>query len=365
MNAYLFYLFLIYGTFFLAKHISGDRRVVITLGRYPIIRNKNIRDIICIMFISLPVILVLTNRFNVGTDYNNYLRMYNDYNSYGIYNYEWGTLAIFKLANLMGLEYKGVLFLFSFLGFGLASQFIRLHSSGKEYPLSVLFYLFLYFGPLCNIMAQTAAVSFLIVAYYGMKEQKTILTIVSIVLATMFHTSSIIMIAIYCLYVFDQKNKFRFVSAIVLIFGISTLISPSLLTKVLNALGFSNYLKYLDYNSIKTFLYLIIYRTPLYIIEILHKNSLIEKDRKNAFYYLLLLLEFICGVIGIRFSWIGRLMYSFSVSHVFVDAQIISMKENRNERIVLSLLIIAYYTIAFWLMHFFSGFDGIITFQMA
>lgn len=364
MNAYLFYLFLIYGTFFLAKHISSDRRVVITLGRYPIIRNKNIRDIICTMFISFPVILVLTNRFNVGTDFNNYLRMYNDYNSYGIYNYEWGILAIFKLANIMGLEYKGVLFLFSFLGFGLASQFIRLHSSGKEYSLSILFYLFLYFGPLCNIMAQTVAVSFLIVAYYGMKERKTVLTIVSIVLATVFHTSSIIMIYIYCLYVFDRKNKFRFVSAIVLIFGISVLISPSLLTKIIYIVGFRSYLKYLDYNSIRTFLYLLIYRAPLYIVELLFKKSLIEKDTKNAFYYLLLLLEFICGAIGIRFSWIGRLMYSFSVTHVFLDAQIITMKENRNERIALTLLIILYYTIAFWFIHFFSEFDGIMLFQI-
>lgn len=363
MNAYLFYLLLIYGTFFLAKLISGNERVVITLGRYPVVRNKNIRDIISIMFISLPIIFVLSNRYNVGTDFDNYLRMYNDYNSYGIYNYEWGTLAVFKLANLLKIKYKGVLFLFSVIGFGLASQFIKLHSSGKAYPLSILFYLFLYFGPLCNIMAQTAAVSFLVVAYYGMKEQKVILTIASIVLATLFHASSIVMIVVYCLYAFDQKNKIRFVSVIVIIFSIIILISPSVLTKILNIVGFTNYLIYLDYNSIRTFLYLLIYRVPLYIIELFYKKSLIAKDNNNSFYYWLLLLEFICGVIGIRFGWIGRLMYSFSIVHVFLDAQIITTQENRKDRIALSLLIIICYTITFWFTHFFSEFDGIMSFQ--
>jgi nitrate reductase NapE component len=367
MNALLLYYLVFFSTFLLFS-IEYHSQVKITAGR----KKSNLRNVIkSFIFLSIalvPVFIILVNRYMVGTDYGNYMRMYNDCIKYDYINYEYGIVTLFKISDAIGWEFKGFLFLAALLGINLSTVAIKRQCSPRYFPVAVLIYLFIYFGPACNIMAQVIAVSFAILAYEQMIKKNLKLYVIFCLLGSLFHLAILIIIPVYWAYNLEGKTRTRFVStSIIVLMGLFTLY-PSIISGILNGIGlakYSHYLQYLQYDKIKTFSFLLLYRSPLIILELLYRRKIVAQSKHNQLYYFLVVLEIASCILGIGIPWAGRLAYFFSVTHVFLVAKILEVTKNGNERLIVGIIIVAYFVIAFYMIHFFSEFDDIMVYQFA
>ena len=367
MSSLLIYIVLIFGTYLLFCLQNSLSYANVRIAPNIVIHHDRKFWIVILTAIAMiPVLYILTNRYMFGTDYKNYFRMYNDYFAYGFNNFELGTIALFNISKWLGWDFKGFLFLTSVFEMIVPALAIRRHCDRNVYPLAILFYLTIYFGPSTNIIAQVCALSFLIFAYEYMMKEQWIPVIIFCLIATLFHLSAVVCIIIYFLYVFDNRNRIRMLSIIVLAVGLVLAFFPSILYSILNLLGsgYAKYSEYLNYNRINTFFYILIYRAPLYIVEGIYHKRIVSKKPENKFYYLLIILEIACCIMGISMTWIGRITYFFSIGHVFLSCELIDSFENKNSRIIISTLFVLYFFVAFGFMHFFSEFDGIVNFQL-
>ncbi|MCI8565603.1 MAG: EpsG family protein [Lachnospiraceae bacterium] len=367
MSALSIYITLIFGTYLLFCIQNSLSHANIRVTQHTKIhRNSKLRIVFFTVIAMVPIIYVLTNRYMFGTDYKNYYRMYNDYFAYGFSNVEVGTIVLFNVSKWLGWDFKGFLFLTSVLEMIVPALAIRRHCERNVYPLAILFFLTLYFGPSTNIIAQVCALSFLIFAYEYMMKEQWIPVIIFCLIATMFHLSAIVGIIIYLLYVFDNRSRVRIISVVVLAVGLLLAFFPNILYSILNLLGsgYAKYVEYVTFDRINTFFYILVYRVPLYVIEGIYHKQIVASKGINRFYYLLIILEIAGCIMGISMAWIGRLIYFFSIGHVFLCCELINSVKNKGTRVFISTLFVFYYFVAFGFMHFFSEFDGIMNFQL-
>jgi len=326
-------------------------------------KNNVIKNNILISVALAPVIFLLVNRYMVGTDYYHYERMYIDYVKYNYINFEYGIAALIKISNEIGWGFKGFLFLCSIIGPFLSIAAIKRQCNLKYFPIAVLTYLIIFFGPACNIMAQVMAISFVILSIEQMLKKKWIFSIILCIIGSLFHIATLVMIPAYCAYSLEKKKKVKFASiSIIILVGLFAF-SPNMLSEILNWIGLGRYGNYIKDDKINTFLYLLIYRLPLILLELLYYRNIIKDSEYYQFYYFLIVLEIASCFLGIGIAWAGRLAYFFSITHVFLVAKILEVTKNSNERLIVKIIIIAYLIIEFYMMHFFSEFDGIVKYQ--
>ena len=364
MSSLLLYLILFIFCYIVLKIRFKHKKVCIRFGK--IVFSEKILDAITIAISIAPIIYILWNRVDVGTDYRHYLTIYNDYTNWGYINDEIGLIGIMKLSDILGWGYKGFLLIASLLGLGISSYAIKQVVDDDCYPIAMIMYLSLYFGPLCNIIAQTIALSFVVLAYKYCINKRPILFLIFCLFGMLFHKSAIVILPIYIIYN-NGKWVVRLIGVLSLLGAVLICIMPNSLYSLLNEVGLSNYLYVFD-KKIPTFLYVLFYRTPLYIMEfiILYKNTDMNKsdDYCITFWKWMLLLEVASCILGISISWGGRLVYYFSIAHVIIDTDIINNHSTMNRRLLTAGIFFAYYLIAFILMHFYSGFDGIMAYHL-
>lgn len=339
------------------------RKRIHILGRVKI--SEDIVDSLDIIIAIVPIILFLGLRVNVGTDYKNYFVVFHDYTEGGYANDELGLLCLFDIAKMSHTGYKGFLFLAAILSVGASvfaiKRLLRAYGDEKDFPMAVLFYLLLYFGPLCNIMAQMIALTFEIFAFEQIKKKRLLMFLLICLAGILFHTSFIVIIPIFFVYNYFNKKQVTIIAWMSLV--IASLISffPGILVFFLQKSFLKAYVGYIYGAHINTFLYFLIYRIPLYCIEIIMQP---EENEDNGFLQFLIYLEIAACIIGIRINWGGRLVYYFSVAHIFYDIKLINSNKNSGLNLS-SAIFILYYFAAFIMMHFYSGFDGIASIQFA
>lgn len=319
-----------------------------------------------------PIIFFLTNRVDVGSDYNNYMIYYERYVNWGyVGTMEVGVLVLYSLAAYLGMGYQGFLFLAAILSLFVSTMAIRTQVKKEFYPFAIVIFLCLYFGPTCNIMAQMMALSFLIFAYAQMYKKHAVKYIAFCLIAALFHTAALICIPIFFIYHFNGKRYVRVIAVGVLFFSVLMTSMPGLLQNFLITFGFGRYTQYFELEKTNTFIYLLIYRLPLYALEGVYYVSKIkvhkaktEIDDECRMYYFLIICEIASCILGIGVAWAGRLAYFFSVSHVLVSTHMLDKNHTYN-RFVIKYGILLYFIIYFVMVHFYSEFDVINKFTLS
>lgn len=363
MNTLLLYVGCFIFAFLFIKLLYNNR-IVLVSGNKHYVTNSWLYNFIVLFFSLLPVLYIIGERNNVGTDYTNYLTMYHDYTQWGYKNFEPAITFLFDVANWAGIDFKGFLWIAAVVSVFLSSYALCRYLDREYASIACLLYLCLYFGPACNIIAQTMALSFLIFSFDKIINKKPFAFLFLCFIAASIHTASLIIIPFYWIYNLTGKNRNWFVAIIALLLAIVFAIKPSAIVSILNSIGLSQYAVYARHASIKTFLVLFMYRFPLYILEIVSYKKIIEKDINYKLYYLFLVFELVGIILGIGISWIGRIVYFFSIAHVFIDLEIIKAEKHETIKLQYKWVLIAYYLVAFSMMHFVSDFDGINTYHM-
>ena len=317
-------------------------------------------DTINIIIAILPIILFLGLRVDVGTDYKNYYTVFHDYTVWGYANDEFGLLKLFDIAKISNTGYQGFLFLVAVLSAGgsifAIKRVLKVYGNDRDFPIATLVYFLLYFGPLCNIMAQMVALTFEILAFEQILNKKCIRFIIICAIGALFHMSFIVVIPLYFVYNYLSKKQTTIIGIICLILAGIVSFSPGLLVGILQNSFLRTYAVYILGKHINTFLYFLIYRIPLYFVEMLMHP---EDNEDNKFFKFLIILEIASCILGIRINWGGRLVYYFSIAHLFYDIKLINNGGTRKEKAIRTCVFVLYYVAAFLMMHFYSDFDSI------
>lgn len=152
-----------------------------------------------IFIVGMCVLFVLTGfrSENIGNDTRNYIYYFTYFQEHGIdgsTSFEIGFQIYCYLIGKLINDSHIFLIITALISYGVVGITIYKYSDNLEFSLCLFFCLF--FSLYTNAIRQGLAIAILLVAYYWIKEGHFIKAILAIVLATLFHTTSILMAAL-------------------------------------------------------------------------------------------------------------------------------------------------------------------------
>lgn len=248
--------------------------------------KTNKRIFIVVSFI-IPM-LIGGLRYNVGTDYMNYLNAYQNNENIDI-----GFSIFSRIARIFD-DFKVLFFMYNF--FTLLFLFIGLENVKNENRSKAYFiFLFLYYTTSFNAMRQMLAVSIIFCAYKYVYKNNFLKYSVMVLLASIFHTTAIFLLVLYPILKSTKKwQQIIFIlTLIVIILNYQYLLS--LLTKIPIFSHFEIY----NEKVVAEFSNKSLYLELLFCIFIyLHKSKIINYDKINSVYLYIY-------TMGVLFSFIG------------------------------------------------------------
>lgn len=168
------------------------------------------------------LIIVASNRYNVGTDFGAYFRYYYDFIYRVVYNFkltnEPGFGIIAKLATLIHDDGTTVLTFVSIITIGLA--LITIKNNTNRLTIATLLFVFLECWHYSfNAVRQCLAVTIVFCGYKYLKNGNFFRYIICILIAYLFHKSAIVMIAVYFVIrrEVNKRNVFLFIAGSIIV----------------------------------------------------------------------------------------------------------------------------------------------------
>lgn len=304
--------------------------------------NKTLRRIIYSFALLLPCLLSAYRANSIGTDVGTYLLPmteaaissddFSQYLNYSwfvvfryehVYDFEIGfTLIVYILSKIFKniFAVKFVIQLLSIL-----PVFVACKKVDKENLLwfyMLIYYLSIYNVSL-NLMRQAISMSFLLLGFVYLIKDYKFYTFISFCVAFLFHTSAIIGLFIYCIYMIlkynkycfykDQASKYIFATIVICLFSIFAFLFINNIVIFSDVIGFAKYSGYVSGNVVFLFSQLLI-RIPI-IIFFLYVYICNYKIRNNILTYtfiVLLLFDCICAQFSSVNTFGGRIALYFS-----------------------------------------------------
>ncbi|WP_338587934.1 EpsG family protein [Clostridium baratii] len=304
-------------------------------------KKINFFDYVLLLFL----ILVCGLRENVGTDYNLYKFYYSNINQNSRFELGFKDMIIFS--NNLGLSYNTFLLIVSAITMCLFYFLIKKYS---RKPASSIFYFVVlgYYAYSFNIIRQMLAISISLFGIKYIKEKKFIRYLVVILIASIFHSTALIMIPVY--FLLKLKNNIKNNVIIIFLCGIM----PFLYTKIFTFIV-TNFKQYNSYATINDFTftkpgsgtYVIGFiNFILFLIFLINKNKLKRIDEMNDNYIKLFSYSLIFTGLSFVNSVAVRGGYYLSIYLIFLLpnlANILFKEEHRKLEILIMLLFVIYY----------------------
>ena len=187
--------------------------------------KKELKILITLIGLSIPIVIGGI-RYNVGTDYTNYIDIFNLSKIYESNEYlGQGTEILFYLIVRIAVLFNNsqVLFwLFSFLTIAIMYKTITDNNRKLSTGLMVLLFLFLYYTTSFNIMRQALAVVIIAYSYKFIFNKDLIKFILAIIIASMFHITALLFLPFY--WVNSNNKKIKKIVQILMIFALIAII---------------------------------------------------------------------------------------------------------------------------------------------
>ncbi len=323
------------------------------------------------LIIFIPAIFA-GMRYGIGSDYDLYKLSYEKYSRmpyflfqrYGGISLEIGYFYLTKIAQLVFNNYQGILFLAALLSYGLAVVTMKRYGKYGNLGIMLLIYFVLYYAPSYNIVRQIIATSIIFYGFKYIEQKKIIKYVVTVIVATTFHTSALFCLPLYFLNFSSEKfSKTRQVIIMILAFLLP--LGFNLIFEYLSEIPiFSKYASiYTGQLSYSSNIMTIVLRLPILIPIIITSKKIIKKDNNNRFLILLYLLEFTAILMGFYMHWAFRIMYYCMFAEILLVPQIIKMFKGKS-KLIISVYFIAYYIYYFYRVHYLWGNDAIFPYKM-
>lgn len=160
---------------------------------------------LALVFVFITLLLTASLRFEVGDDWNSYLRFYTDRDL--SQNVEFGYRLINDFFSDLGLPYNLFLLLINSVALFFTYKFINLNAKSKQIGLLIFFYEIFFYLYLSGLR-QAIALSISCIGFNYALKKRFLKYLLVVLLASTFHKSALIALAIY----FIPRERFNFYS---------------------------------------------------------------------------------------------------------------------------------------------------------
>jgi hypothetical protein len=289
-------------------------------------------------------------RYGVGTDYVSY------YTSYQYEDYiNPGFFAISSIARYFD-DYHLLFSIYNFLT--ILFTIIGIKNLDNKYrPIAYVCYLFLFFTMSFNAMRQMLAVSVLFASYKYAISKKPVVFILMVFLASFFHTTALVGIALYPL-LNIKKKKTKALFMIVALFAVMNM--QNILNTVISIPMFEHFSMYSEqvieasFSNASIFIEIAIFIFLLYI-----RSNVKDKETFNK-YLFIYAIGIVFLLIGFSNPYVKRIAYYFIVSIIaLLPMSSYSINDNKR-RHALQIAILLYVVARFVIQVYVLGQSSII-----
>lgn len=329
-------------------------------------KEKFVYKVFILLLFLILLIISGCRGLKVGTDTTMFVRVFKNINSlwdvFHLYNgrFEIGYLLFNYIIKSFFNSPHSLLFFSSFVSLLLFFVFFKKESSNPIFSI-FLFVSLLYFTSSMCLLRQFIAIALCCIGIIHLCEKQTFKFLFFVLIAFMFHTSSIITLILWPLSKLDitpyNKKKFIIISFILVLF------SSRLIVIFFNHFShYSGYLssdKYYLQNKVGTILKCMLQFLFFIFININYKNDETENSNFNKIGYLCALLSAFISLAAIQGSIISRMATYFSVVNCVTLPNMISNLTKSKDRLLVSFILITisllYYFIILIFRPYWSG----------
>ena len=327
--------------------------------------SKNKRLIIFAIGSFLPIILA-SLRYGIGTDYFNYVDIYNRICGLSFFealkNYDFIQVLFSNFANSCGLGSQFVFFLYSFFTI-IVVDFIIVDVFHKKDQIFVASnaYLFLFYCASFNTMRQSLAIVVSAAAVLAILKKDIKKSVCLTIIASLVHVSSLIIIPflIVCA-VFDgnRRNKiivFAYLLIVIVIFALIWIINYYEITVFDRLLVYTSNIK-IDFGF-----GIVITRAPILLFLLIFKNVFLDSE-DNKTYFASYIVNIFLLHLGYLNIYLNRFAEFFSFYLILLAPCPLKMFNIKSRKLISSLIniVIILYFIYYY---YFNGHGGVFPYQ--
>lgn len=347
-------------------------------------RSRYIGKLLALIAILLPCILAGMRADTIGTDVKVYVEpMYNaakQSTSFSSYlSQRWYVIWRYMYVEKFEIGFTTLVYLIEKLGGSLGTVLFFIHAlivapiylglkkMKKQYPicLGMLVFYLLFYNASLNMMRQWIAMSILFYALSYLIANKKKKYFVAVVVACLFHTSALMGVVIFFLYMYSQSQReyirianFRidgsFAPAKVFVYGCIVLLSLNVIAILLRTFGLEKYAGYIQGNgSIYLLPNQIILRLPIIVLFLVRWKRMMAEDKLTPFYGSMLVLDLLASQL------ISINVYAFRIASFFSEYNMLSYSAlvyagNRKHRAnrYMILLYVLVYIVFYWIYYY-------------
>lgn len=319
-------------------------------------------------FIGLVIpILIFSLRYDVGTDYANYLNLYKRWSSLSIgdiiakKNLEIFFIIIMKIAYIFKTP-QIIFIIYSTANILIIYKAIQTNKNKISVSLAFLLFLLIYTSIVLNVIRQSLAVAIIAYSYKYIIKRNFKKFLICVILASLFHTTALIIIPFYFINYQKDGRKDKTIKLLITIGSVLVVIFYARLIGVLTQINaFSKYLLY-D-NSIESNNYMFFIKFLTFSLLLIFRKKLYNYNKKNKMYYYFLLVDLILYSTGFISPFIKRIALYFGISEIFIISQIPKIIKEKKYKNLIILAIIFYALGIFIVSTYVLGQSNIIPYQ--
>lgn len=306
----------------------------------------------------LPIIAMFGLRYGIGTDYFNYENIYNALHSVNFVQY-WKGLTLgrtyfyvepgYYLLNRVFPNYRYLLWGIGILIFALFWLSVKNFKNRIKYGFALFIFLCVQYIFSQNVMRYSIALGFILLAYEALTEEKNVKFFILVLLAALFHKTSLCCIAMFFLKEYKNKEVNRLRN--ILLFGCILLfpfISNFLFHFVGNLSIFQRYFSTTQYYKaeiINIGWKWLLHIAPVILPLILFCRKEIFDKGDTSVLFRICIMEIPFRMLGLYNTWYTRLARYPQIAQVIFIPLVIEKIENRKKRRLLYLYYFIWYTI--------------------
>lgn len=321
----------------------------------------------CVML--SPIIAMFGLRYGIGTDYFSYELIYNAVHSasfskyWTLHNIGDGYFYIepgYYILNKILPNYRSLLWVLGILIFVLFLIAVKDYYKKMSIPFALFIYLSTQYLYSLNAMRFAIALCFILIGYKALSQDKTSQFVIMILLASLFHTSSLFCFAM----LFLKRFKYKSVSSTRNFLLFAAILSFPFLSNILlgmlqNISLFKRYFSTAIYSASDTMndgwlwiLHVVPAMVPLLLF---CRKEMFGEDDSNTFFRICI-MEIPFRMLGLYNTWYTRFARCAQIGQVILIPLVLSRVQNKNKKIFLY----GYYVV--WFIFYF-GYYAIVNDQ--
>ncbi|MBQ3414405.1 MAG: EpsG family protein [Clostridia bacterium] len=299
------------------------------------------------------MILICGLRYNVGTDYQLYTRMYSNIDIKVFSDTEFIFKQIINLLNNFNLNVY--VFFFVIATITISLFYIQIKKQSNFPATSLFLFVCLGYYALCfNTIRQTLAIAITLVAFKYIYDRKALKYFLVIIVAGLVHTSAFIMIPIYFINRININKKNLRIIFLIMILGLIAY-NPIFEFITLHIDKYNSYSNINGYTFSKagagTYVIMIFHIIIVFIL-IKYKNLIEQINEGNNYYIILATFSLFFYLLSLSNTVAVRPGYYFSIYLVFALPNLFKniFRNNYNK----SMIIVAILFMGYYLIHLIS-----------